>query len=112
MTDILTSIKDVLEVNDTTFNTELLLHINSTLLNLKQLNVNLLISRVEEETTWSQLVGDIEALDAIIIWISYKVKKLFDPPQSQSHMTAIEETIKEAEWRIYISVGGNLNETV
>lgn len=90
------------------FDSDLIMHINSAFLNLKQIGVGpdegYAIENDEDE--WNDYI-DIEEhpelktlLSAIKTFIFIKVKLIFDPPQSSAVSALLKEALAEAEWRI------------
>ncbi len=114
---ILLSIKKLLgltkECKD--FDTDIIIHINTVIMNLDQLGIIIPKSfKVEDEKQlWSEIILDDEKLDSIITYVYLKVKLVFDPPLSSAVMEANKESIKELEWRITVQVDeNNLKEEV
>lgn len=110
MESILISIKKLLGIpNDyTQFDDDIIMHINSVLLNLTQLGVGpeTGFSIEDDSAEWTDFV-DIEnnaQLHAIKTYIYLKVKLLFDPPLSSSVTDAMNNQIAELEWRLNAAV--------
>lgn len=110
MESILISIKKLLGIpNDyTQFDDDIIMHINSVLLNLTQLGVGpeTGFSIEDDSSEWTDFV-DIEnnaQLHAIKTYIYLKVKLLFDPPLSSSVVDAMNRQIAEFEWRLNAAV--------
>lgn len=105
-TSILRSVKDAVGVNpdDTVFDDELLMHINSTFLVLKQLGVGQdeLFSVTGDSAVWTDFQTKGSSLPMVKTYVTLRVKSLFDPPTSSSLSTALKETITEYEWRLSI----------
>lgn len=109
MKSILKSIKAVMgmEVDDTSFDDELIIHINSVLtLKLLQLGIGpetgfTISSDVE---TWDQFLSEEELihLESVKAYTGLCVKMVFDPPSGSSHMEALKSAIDEYEWRLSI----------
>lgn len=103
---ILVSIKKLLGIqsDDTYFDQDLIIHINSVLLALTQIGVGpedgFIISGKDE--IWKDFIGEIKMLEAVKTWIYLKVRLIFDPPTSGILKEAIESNLKELEWRIGI----------
>lgn len=107
MESILTSIKQMLgitaECKD--FDGSILAHINTVLMVLNQNGVGpeeglIVLSEIE---TWDQLMdGSANNIQAIKTYIYCKVKLIFDPPQSSSHLEALKQQANELEWRLNI----------
>ena len=96
MDSILTSVKKLLGLTEeyTAFDADLIMHINSVLMILRQMGVGPQegFGISDATATWSEAVKSYVAL---------KVKMLFDPPQSSSTMEATKNLISELEWRLY-----------
>lgn len=108
---ILISVKKLigLSEDDTSFDTDLLFHINTVCMVLSQLGITISsdASLVEEDSTWEELLGsdcDPEAFRAIRSYIALKVRKIFDPPQNGTVMQSIDSIINELEWRLNVQV--------
>lgn len=114
---ILNSIKKLLGLTSscTDFDTDIIIHINTVLMNLSQLGINVLKGFTVKDTTqvWSELIQDEDLVESIKTYMYLKVKMVFDPPLSSSVMEANAETIKELEWRLTVQVDeNNLKEEV
>ena len=96
--------------DETAFDTEILMHLNSAIATLRQLGLEPTENGlyVEDDTaTWTQLIGPIAEqgeLAAVKTYIHLRVKLLFDPPDIGFVLTAMKEQIKEQEWRLNVSV--------
>ena len=104
---ILTSVKKILGITEeyTHFDADLIMHINTVLMALTQMGIgNREYFRIEDaDATWADFISGKIDIDAIKTYVALRVKLIFDPPQSSTHLQAIQETIKECEWRMYIS---------
>ena len=113
MESILTSIKKMLGISEeyTHFDEDLIVHINSALAVLGQLGVGpsegFFIT--DKSAVWSDFVPDLSKLQFIKTYVYQKVKLLFDPPQSSAAIQALNESIKEFEWRINVQVDPGKN---
>lgn len=110
MDSILTSIKKLLGISEeyTQFDDDIIIHINSVLLNLTQLGVGPEEGFFIEDDTadWEDFV-DIESnaqLQAIKTYVYLKVKLLFDPPLSSAVIESTNRMISELEWRLNVAV--------
>ena len=103
MDSILTTIKKLLGINEeyTTFDNDLIVHINSVISILSQIGVGPSdgFSIRDESSTWNELVSD-KRLESVKSYVYLKVKLLFDPPQSSVVMESYNRVISELEWRI------------
>lgn len=105
---ILCSVKKLLGINNMDdFDQDIIIHINSAISVLKQLGVepnkNFIVTGKEQ--TYADYLGEnSEEVSMVKQYIYCKVRKIFDPPSNGSIMSALEETIKELEWRLNIQV--------
>lgn len=103
---ILTSIKKLLGISEeyVNFDKDIIAHINTTFLTLKQLGVGpekgFMI--VDKKDTWGDFLEDDEKLIAVQTYIYLKVKLVFDPPLNSSVMEANKQSIAELEWRLNV----------
>lgn len=106
MESILTSIKKLLGITEecTDFDADIIMHINTVLATLNQLNVGdkdgFAIS--DSSATWADFMGEDKRLNLVKSYVHLRVRLLFDPPLQSSVMEAINNSIKELEWRILI----------
>lgn len=103
---ILNSVKKVLGIDaaDTSFDTDIIMHINSTFNILNQLGVGEDGFAISDSTSkWSDFLND-EKLNMTKSYVYAKVRKIFDPPQNSSAMQALTEAISEYEWRLNVTV--------
>ena len=113
MESILTSIKKMLGISEeyTHFDEDLIMHINSALAVLCQLGVGpsegFFITN--KSAVWSDFVLDLSKLQFIKTYVYQKVKLVFDPPSSSAALQALNESIKEFEWRINVQVDPGKN---
>lgn len=108
---ILISIKKLLGISKecADFDTDIKIHINSTLMNLDQLGITIpkFFSVQDETQTWSEIIQNQEKIDSIVTYVYLKVKLVFDPPLSSAVMEANKESIRELEWRLTVQVDEN-----
>lgn len=101
---ILDSVKSGLgvPVADTSFDSELMLHINSVFSTLNQLGVGPVegFSISDNALPWTDFLGSEKRLNAVKSYMVLRVKMLFDPPTTSFALDAFKERIKEEEWRI------------
>ncbi len=108
---ILLSIKKLLGISKecTDFDTDIIIHINTTLMNLDQLGIEISksFSVKDNKQTWSEIITEQERIDSIITYVYLKVKLVFDPPLSSAVMEANKQSINELEWRLTVQVDEN-----
>lgn len=104
MESILTSIKKALgiEKSYTHFDPDIIMNINAVLMTLNQLGVGpvdgFLIEGSDE--TWEDFLGDAINLEAVKLYMYFKVRLGFDPPANAFVVEAMQRQIDEFEWRI------------
>lgn len=106
---ILYSIKKMLGLDPdyTPFDTDLILHINSVIMILRQLGVGPQsgYSITGPDETWADYLGSDEPLlEAVKSYIYLKVRTVFDPPSNSFVMEALQQQISEYEWRLNVEV--------
>ena len=105
---ILTSIKKLLGIteDDTNFDTDIIIHINSVFMVLNQLGVGPSEGfRIEDKySTWDEYITEDNDLDAVKTYMYLKVKLVFDPPLNSSVLEANKQLINELEWRLNVQV--------
>jgi hypothetical protein len=107
-TSILDSIKPLLGIqpSDTSFDTNLIVHINSVFMVLNQLGVGTdTVFFIEDNaTTWDQFLtgGDETYLQLAKSYMMLKVQQVFDPPTSSVVSSSMEKLIQEMEHRLII----------
>lgn len=101
---ILASIKKVLNLHDsyTEFDTDIVLFINSVFPTLHQLGIGPAEGFMIDgrEVSWDEFLGDSPVFNNVKQYIALRVRMVFDPPGTSFHINAMEEQIKELEWRI------------
>ena len=107
---ILDSIKKMIgpTTDDTYFDTDIIVHINSVLCILNQLGVGKQGFSITDNTSvWSNFIEGDTDLNAVISYVYLRVKLLFDPPLNSSVVASIEKTISELEWRLNVVIENN-----
>ena len=101
---ILTSIKKSLgyEEADTSYDPDLIMYINTTLSALRQIGVGPELGfRIEDKTaTWVNFLGTDPELDFVQSYVYLKVRLIFDPPATSFAIKAIEDLLREYEFRM------------
>ena len=113
MTDsILDSTKKNLGIapTDTTFDVDIIMHINSVFSTLEQLGVGPAggFAIVDDTAVWSDFLGTDHRLNQVKTYMYLRVRLIFDPPQSSYAVTAMQEQIKEHEWRLNVIMEATL----
>lgn len=105
MDSILQTIKKLLGVplEQTHFDTDIIIHINSTFSVLKDLGVGPMegFRILDDLAVWEEFISEYDPnFSSIQDYIYYRVKLRFDPPASSTHLQALKDAIAEAEWRL------------
>lgn len=103
---ILTSTKKVLGVAEdyVAFDTDLILYINGVFSTLNQLGIgpNDGFMIEDKEATWDTFIGDDIRFNSVKNYMCLRVRLLFDPPSTSFVLAAVQEQIKELEWRLNV----------
>ena len=105
---ILTSIKKLLGIaeEDTSFDQDIIMHINTVFAILAQLGVGPEngFSIEDDGAIWSDYLGNAANLELVKSYIYMKVRSMFDPPTNSILADAMNKNISELEWRINTTV--------
>lgn len=101
---ILNSVKKVLGLADdyTAFDDDVIMHINSALSTLTQLGIGPTTGYMIDDAgpAWANFIGDDNQLNMVKTYVCLKVRLVFDPPTTSYVLTAMQDQIRELEWRI------------
>lgn len=101
---ILTDTKKIVGIAeaDTSFDHDLIAHINSVFSILFELGVGPPTGfQIEDKSDqWSDFTDDDLHLNSVQSYMYLKVKMIFDPPSTSFHLSAMEKQIQEFEWRL------------
>lgn len=99
---ILTTVKKLIGITemDDSFDTDIIVHINTFLRRLNQLGIGKRNFRVRDKSAkWIDFVLEgQETFEQIIEYVYIRSKLIFDPPQNGSAIKAMEDSYKELEW--------------
>jgi hypothetical protein len=112
MTDsILTSTKKILGIDEayTAFDLDITTHINSVFSTLSQLGIGPVdgFMIVDATEVWEDFFDDWN-LNSIKSYVYLRVRLLFDPPTTSYTITAMNEQVKEMEWRMNVVREGTM----
>lgn len=98
---ILTSTKKILGIAKeyTAFDQDIITHINSVFDVLGQLGIGNHFAIEDEASKWEEF-GTGPGMNMVKSYVFLKVRLLFDPPSTSFHISAMEQQIKEYEWRL------------
>lgn len=103
---ILDSTKKILGlgVDYTVFDHDIITHLNSALVMVGQLGIGpedgFMVTGSTE--TWDDFLGGYIMYNTVKSYVYLRVRILFDPPATSFHTKAIEDQLRELEWRISI----------
>ena len=107
MDSILNSIKKLLGIDEanTSFDTDVMIHINSVFADLKQLGVGpdegFRITGIFE--TWSDFTSDKIDIESVKTYMYLRVRLLFDPPTTSGLVEAMTKQADKLEWRLNVA---------
>ena len=106
MDSILASVKKILGITEDYehFDADIIMHINSVFLILRQMGVGPETPfRIEDETAvWTDFTTDIAQIEMVKTYMGLKVRMIFDPPAQGSVAEAYKAQIAECEWRLNV----------
>jgi hypothetical protein len=108
---ILDSVKKVLNItpDDTDFDIDIIMHINSVFSTLYQLGVGPKTDfGIEDKNkTWDQFLGNSPHMNSVKTYMVQRVRLIFDPPTTSYALDSFKEQIKEAEVRLLMQSHDN-----
>lgn len=113
MESVLTSIKKLLGITeaDKSFDTDVIIHINSVFSDLAQLGVGPSegFSIDDKYSNWSDFISveDAKLFSNVKTYMYLRVKLLFDPPTNSSVLTAMQKEADKLEWRLNVAAESN-----
>lgn len=110
---ILDSTKKILGLptTDTSFDTDILLHINSVFATLTQVGVGPDTGFMIEDSgaTWDAFIGsDSPQYNSVKTYVYLSVRVVFDPPNTSFVLDHMNNKIRELEWRLNVTREGEL----
>lgn len=99
---ILETIKKMIGYLDSEYDIDIIVHINTFITYLNQLGIGKEGFIVNDASqTWEDFLGsEKDYFSPVKTYIYMKVRLAFDPPSSSYLISSMENTIREAEWRI------------
>lgn len=90
--------------DDTSFDIDVIIHTNSALSTLTQLGIGPEDGFMIENSTatWGNFIGSNPKLNAVKSYVYLRVRTIFDPPQTSYQIEAMNNQIKELEWRLNV----------
>lgn len=103
---ILISIKKILGLaeSDTSFDIDVLLHVNSVFSTLNQIGIGPDEGFMIEDatTTWDAFIGTDPRLSSVKTYVYLRVRLLFDPPGTSFAIESMNKQLTELEWRLNV----------
>lgn len=96
-----------IDVEDTSLDAEIMMHINSIFFVLQQLGVGPVngFSLIDGTEKWSEFIG-AESIGAVRTLMGLRVRLLFDPPATGPATEAVERQISQLEFRLNVHMEG------
>lgn len=113
MTDsILDDVKKVvnIEAADTSFDVEIIMHINSILGDLLQMGVGpeTAFSITDSSQTWADFLTTNTDLNSVKSYVALSVRLIFDPPAHSYTLEALKDQCAKFEWRLSTTAKANV----
>jgi hypothetical protein len=93
----------------TVFDDVSLMHINSVFADLEQLGVGPIGGFMIEDDapTWDAFFGDDVRLSSIKSYVYFRVRLMFDPPQTSYLIDSLNKQVEKMEWRLNVTREGD-----
>ena len=93
-----------IEENDTAFDIDVIMHINSVFSTLNQMGIGPAAGFMIEDKgpVWTDFIGDDLRLNSVKTYVYFRVRLMFDPPTTSYLITSLNEQAKELEWRLSV----------
>jgi hypothetical protein len=102
---ILSSVKKILGVaeTDTSFDLDIMIHINSAFATLNQLGIGPPegFEIEDSDDTWDDFVTD-KRMSSMKSYVYLRVRLLFDPPSTSFALDSMQKQIEQLEWRLNV----------
>lgn len=84
------------------FDLDIITHINMVFTTLNDLGVGDVLGFMimSDEEKWQDFESNLLQQNAVKTYVFLRVKLAFDPPQTSFHINALQEQIRELEWRL------------
>lgn len=90
------------------FDPDVIYGINAAFAVLTQLNVGPKegFSISDDSSKWNDFIQDTARLSLVKEYVCLRTRLLFDPPSSSALIDAMNKTVAEYEWRLYVASDG------
>lgn len=108
---ILNSVKKMVGVDPslTVFDLDILTNINSVFSDLEQLGIGPVDGFMIEDDapTWDDFLGNDNRLNSVKSYMYFRVKLMFDPPQTGYLIDSLNAQVEKMEWRLNVTREGD-----
>lgn len=100
---ILNSVKKMLGLDSgyDAFDMDIIMHINSVFFIMAQMGIGKQFRIEDASSSWNDYLEGREDLEAVKTYMYAKVRQMFDPPTVGAVKEALDNTVKELEWRLF-----------
>lgn len=93
-----------LDHENTAFDQDIIIHINSVFSLLHQIGASPLegITISDNTALWDMYIGDVANANFVKTYMALKVRLWFDPPTTSFALSSMQDQVKELEWRLSI----------
>lgn len=90
--------------SDTSFDIDIVIHINSVFSTLNDLGIGPAEGFMIEDatTTWDVFLGPSPLFNAVKTYMYLRLRLIFDPPATSYGLDSFKEQIREFEWRMNV----------
>lgn len=112
---ILNTVKRSLDIatDDDSFDTSLLIHINTVFSDLYQIGLGVYGSEefaiTSADELWTAALGEQQNLNMIKSYVTLRIRLIFDPPQAGFTTNSFQSQIDKMEWRIRAAASSSPN---
>lgn len=103
---ILASTKKLIGLNeaDTSFDLDIMIHLNSMISVLTQVGIGPAEGFMIEDSTatWESFIGGDPRMSMVKSYLYLRVRLIFDPPGTSFVLDAMNKTVAELEWRVNV----------
>lgn len=91
-----------IDASYTAFDPDIITHINSVFSTLNELGIGpaggFMIE--DDSAVWGDFLGNDMRVNSVKTYMYLRVRLIFDPPTTSYHIQAIQEQVRELEWRL------------
>lgn len=85
------------------FDSTIIMMINTVFMALHQMGIgpSNMFTITDRSSTWSEFTDNESQLEPVKVYVSMRTRMMFDPPTVSAVTESVNNTIKEAEWRMF-----------